>query len=63
MYEMSMAMCSLTSPGFGVAAVGHRNPTVVGCTSPIEVLLHAMGDAFADPKRIELMEKLARSVD
>lgn len=46
--------------GFGVAAVGHRNPTVVAAAqAQSEVLLHAMGDAFADPKRIELMEKLA----
>lgn len=45
--------------GFGVAAVGHRNPKVVAALqAQSEILLHAMGDAFSDPKRIELMEKL-----
>ncbi len=47
--------------GFGVAAVGHRNPTVIAAVkAQCEVLVHAMGDAFPDPRRIELMEALAR---
>lgn len=46
--------------GFGVAGVGHRNPNVVhGLQEQSAFLLHAMGDAFADPKRIELLEKIA----
>ena len=45
--------------GFGVAAAGHRNPAVVAALqAQAEVLLHAMGDAFPDPRRIELLEKL-----
>ena len=45
--------------GFGVAGIGHRNPVVVqALQAQSEVLLHAMGDAFPDPKRIELLEKL-----
>lgn len=46
--------------GFGVAAVGHRNPRVVEAVkAQCDVLIHAMGDAFPDPRRIELMEQLA----
>ena len=46
--------------GFGVAAVGHRNPRVVEAVAAQSgQLLHAMGDAFPDPRRIELMEALA----
>ena len=45
--------------GFGVAGIGHRNPVVVkALQDQSEVLLHAMGDAFPDPKRIELLEQL-----
>lgn len=46
--------------GFGVAAAGHRNPAVVAALkAQADVLLHAMGDAFPDPRRIELLERLA----
>ena len=49
----------LTS-GFGVAAVGHRNPHVVkALQTQSERLLHAMGDAFSDHTRILLLERLA----
>ena len=49
----------LTS-GFGVAAVGHRNPKVVEALNlQSQRLLHAMGDAFSDTSRIELLDKLA----
>lgn len=45
--------------GFGVASAGHRNPAVVAAGQrQLATLPHAMGDAFADPRRIELMEKL-----
>lgn len=45
--------------GFGVAAVGHRHPAVVAAVrSQLDTLVHAMGDAFPDPRRIELMEDL-----
>ena len=65
MCETSMAMCSLTSQrDLGSPPWDIETPTVVAAAqAQSEVLLHAMGDAFADPKRIELMEKLARSVD
>ena len=43
--------------GMVAAAVGAT--VVAAAQTQSEVLLHAMGDAFADPKRIELMEKLA----
>lgn len=46
--------------GFGVAAVGHRNPGVIAAVKlQCDALVHAMGDAFPDPRRIELMEALA----
>jgi 4-aminobutyrate aminotransferase/(S)-3-amino-2-methylpropionate transaminase len=46
--------------GFGVAAVGHRNSKVVDAAQKqIHTLLHAMGDAFPDTTRIELLEELA----
>ncbi len=46
--------------GFGVAAVGHRNPAVIAAVkAQCDVLVHAMGDAFPDPRRIELMDTLA----
>ncbi len=45
--------------GFGVAAVGHRHPAVVAAgQAQLGRLPHAMGDAFPDPRRIELMEQL-----
>ena len=45
--------------GFGVAAVGHRNPEVVAAIHrQADRLLHAMGDAYPDPQRIKLMEHL-----
>jgi len=46
--------------GFGVATVGHGHPAVrAAAQAQSEVLLHAMGDAFPDPRRIELLELLA----
>lgn len=47
--------------GFGVATVGHCSAAVMKAASKqIEhQMLHAMGDAFADPSRIELLELLA----
>ena len=45
--------------GFGVASVGHGHPDVVAAQQQQGArLLHAMGDAFPDPKRIALMERL-----
>lgn len=45
--------------GFGVAAVGHRHPAVVAAgQAQLARLPHAMGDAFPDPRRIELLERL-----
>ncbi len=45
--------------GFGVASVGHRHPRVVAAgQAQLGLLPHAMGDAFPDPRRIELMERL-----
>lgn len=45
--------------GFGVASVGHRHPRVVAAgQAQLATLPHAMGDAFPDPRRIELMERL-----
>jgi len=46
--------------GFGVASVGHAHPAVVGAMrAQSHDLLHAMGDAFPDRRRIELLELLA----
>jgi len=46
--------------GFGVASVGHRHPEVVAAaTAQLARLPHAMGDAFPDPRRIELLERLS----
>lgn len=46
--------------GFGVASVGHRNPRVVAAgQAQLARLPHAMGDAYPDPKRIELLERLS----
>lgn len=45
--------------GFGVASVGHRHPRVVAAgQAQLGRLPHAMGDAFPDVRRIELMERL-----
>lgn len=45
--------------GFGVASVGHRDPAVVKASQgQADTLLHAMGDAFPDPRRIQLLERL-----
>lgn len=47
--------------GFGVASVGHRNPAVARAgQAQLDVLPHAMGDAFADVQRILLMEALTQ---
>ena len=49
----------LTS-GFGVAGVGHRaEKTVHAAQNQMNILVHAMGDAYADPQRILLLEKLS----
>ena len=46
--------------GFGVASVAHAHPAVVGAMrAQSSDLLHAMGDAFPDRRRIELLEKIA----
>jgi acetylornithine/succinyldiaminopimelate/putrescine aminotransferase len=46
--------------GFGVMGVGHRNPAVVAAAqAQADTLLHAMGDACPDRRRIELLEALA----
>ena len=48
--------------GFGVASVGHAHPAVVQAgQSQLARLPHAMGDAFPDAKRIQLLERLAKS--
>jgi 4-aminobutyrate aminotransferase-like enzyme len=45
--------------GFGVAALGHRHPAIVAAgQAQLARLPHAMGDAFPDVRRIELMERL-----
>ena len=45
--------------GFGVASVGHAHPRVVAAgQAQLQRLPHAMGDAFPDPRRVELMERL-----
>jgi 4-aminobutyrate aminotransferase/(S)-3-amino-2-methylpropionate transaminase len=45
--------------GFGVALVGHRHPSVVAAaTAQAGRLLHAMGDAFPDATRVELLDRL-----
>lgn len=45
--------------GFGVASVGHRNPVVVAAgQNQLARLPHAMGDAFPDLRRIELLDRL-----
>lgn len=45
--------------GFGVASAGHAaGPVREALHAQGERLLHAMGDAFPDPRRIELMERL-----
>lgn len=45
--------------GFGVASIGHAHPAVVAAgQQQLGILPHAMGDAFPDIRRIELMERL-----
>jgi 4-aminobutyrate aminotransferase-like enzyme len=47
--------------GFGVASIGHRHPAVVTAgKAQLDRLPHAMGDAFADVRRVMLMEALSR---
>ena len=49
----------LTS-GFGVTLMGHRHPAVVqAAQGQTNALIHAMGDAWPDQQRIELLERLA----
>ncbi len=46
--------------GFAVSLVGHRHPGVVSAIQQqSERLLHAMGDAWPDATRIELLSRLA----
>lgn len=46
--------------GFGVASAGHGHPAISGAVSAqLDRLVHAMGDAYADPQRIRLLERLA----
>ncbi len=48
------------SSGFGVALLGHRHPEVVAAAQrQASRLIHAMGDAFPDARRIALLEALA----
>jgi 4-aminobutyrate aminotransferase-like enzyme len=45
--------------GFGVAAVGHRHPRVVGALAEqAGKLLHGLGDVHAHPGRVELAARL-----
>ena len=46
--------------GFGVALVGHRHPAVVAAAQAQSArLIHAMGDAWPDAQRVDLLERLA----
>lgn len=46
--------------GFGVCSVGHRHPAVIAAgQAQLGRLPHAMGDAFPDPSRVRLLERLA----
>ena len=47
--------------GFGVATLGHAPPVVLHAAhrALAKPLIHAMGDAFADPSRIQLLQELA----
>ncbi|MCB9664289.1 MAG: aspartate aminotransferase family protein [Alphaproteobacteria bacterium] len=46
--------------GFGVALLGHRDPRVVAAVhAQADRLLHAMGDAWPDARRIALLARLA----
>ena len=52
-------LVDLTS-GFGVALMGHRHPAVVhAAMRQAETLIHAMGDAWPDITRIQLLERLS----
>ena len=45
--------------GFGVAALGHRNPRVVAAVRrQAGEMIHALGDVHAHPLRVELAERL-----
>ena len=47
--------------GFGVAGAGHRHPKVVAAAAAqSQRLIHAMGDAFPDPTRIALLQRLSQ---
>lgn len=47
--------------GFGASSVGHAHPAVVAAgQAQLEVLPHAMGDAFFHPGRVVLLERLCR---
>ncbi len=46
--------------GFGAALVGHAHPDVVAAAQDqVQVLPHAMGDAFFHPGRVRLLERIA----
>ena len=48
------------SSGFGVAAVGHRNPRVVAAIHrQADLLLHGLGDLHPTEVRVRLAERLA----
>lgn len=48
--------------GFGVATLGHRDPEIVEAVrAQQDRLLHAMGDAFPDATRIELLRELSEA--
>lgn len=47
--------------GFGVAALGHRPPSVVAAVhEELDRLVHALGDVHPSDVKIELLERLAR---
>jgi len=46
--------------GFGVASIGHAHPAVVAAAkAQLDTLVHVMGDAYPETKRVELLEALA----
>ena len=61
MSRFNMSLCvALVAWPFGVALVGHRHPRVVKAgQQQLGRLPHAMGDAFPDPTRVRLLERLA----
>ncbi len=47
--------------GFGAALLGHRNPRVVeAIKQQADLLVHGLGDVYANPARIELARALSR---